>query len=117
VLAYVWLIGSRDHDFPEFFMVCVAVSISGLLYTFSGLLLWRSDNKVLGMAVLFQGLAVAVAVFVSVGMWIFNPQKQLMSKPEDHLDFFIPAGFLLFVMIELAYIWVRWSKGPSIRNG
>jgi hypothetical protein len=72
---------------------------------------------VLGKAVLFQGLALAIAVFISVGMWVLNPQVHLMSKPEDHVDFFAPAGFLLFATIELAYLWLRWSKGQGTTNG
>ena len=32
------------------------------------------------------------------------------------LDFFVPAGFLLFAIIELAYLSVRWSKGRGVTN-
>ena len=121
-LGFVWISTSLGGEFAwdrelfEFSMACVPLAVAGVLYAFSGVFLRRSETKVLGKAVLFQGLALAIAVFVSVGMWVLNPQEHLMSKPEDHLDFFVPAGFLLFATIELAYLWVRWSKGRGITN-
>lgn len=101
---------------PVFSMVCAVVVLAGLLFGFSGVFLFRSDSKVLGKAVLFQGLAVAIAVFVSIGIWVLNPVGPLLvmlSSPEDHLEFFIPAGFLLFALIEWSYVLVRWSKGQG----
>ena len=106
-----------NRELGEIFMVCAPLAVVGALYAFSGVFLRRSDTKVSAKAVLFQGLALTIAVSVSVGMWILNPQEHLLSKPADHLDFFVPAGFLLFATIQLAYLCVRWSKARRITNG
>ena len=93
----------------EVFMFCAPLAVAGVLYVFSGLFLRQSDARSLAKAILFQGSALAIAVLVSIGLWFYNPQENLMLKPLDHLEFFLPAGFLLFGMIESAYLGACWS--------
>ncbi len=119
VLSYALMFAAIfqfQMDSPEFVIGLVKLlglsgpfMVAGLLYAFSGFLLWRSSNKVSGKLVLLQELTVVLLILHCLMVaFIYGTQLELFQ---------LPAGFVLLMLIELGYLRFCWSKGRGLTTG
>ena len=97
----------------EILAVVGPLIVGGLLYAFSGAILWWSRPSVSGKALIVQGLAVLFGIAYCLIMF---GNTEYDSYDEEHRLFMaVPAIGVLLVSIQLVYLFSKWLRKGECR--
>ncbi|MFK7850551.1 MAG: hypothetical protein AB8D78_06190 [Akkermansiaceae bacterium] len=94
------------------------IGVAGILYAWSGLVLWKSLPAVQGKCVVLTGMAWGFClIYCIVGFFMVGGLggESNFRQPGGAFDeevvmfLFIPTAILLLVAVEFVFLWRRWK--------